>query len=173
MTKKQFGIIFTLLALIVSTAVLAAKLNNGGLNDPGDLTAAIENEEENKDQDKETLSTQDFFIDARSERELNDSKTIQTLKDIMDNNNATDAQKVDASAEYTKLTKIQSQQAKIETNIKNKGFEDALCEITDNQTKANIVVKAPNGLTEEEGAVIQQIVQDASGIKEVTIDIKK
>lgn len=173
MTKKQFGIIFTLLALIVCTAVLAAKLNNGGLNDPGDLTAAIENEEENKDQDKETLSTQDFFIDARSERELNDSKTIQTLKDIMDNNNATDAQKVDASAEYTKLTKIQSQQAKIETNIKNKGFEDALCEITDNQTKANIVVKAPNGLTEEEGAVIQQIVQDASGIKEVTIDIKK
>ena len=32
MTKKQVGIIFTLLALIVCTAILGAKLNNGGLN---------------------------------------------------------------------------------------------------------------------------------------------
>ena len=30
MTKKQVGIIFTLLALIVCTAILGAKLNNGG-----------------------------------------------------------------------------------------------------------------------------------------------
>lgn len=38
MTKKQCGIIFTLLALILCTGVLAAKLNNGGLNDPTDLS---------------------------------------------------------------------------------------------------------------------------------------
>ena len=38
MTKKQLGIICTLLALIVCTAILAAKLNNGGLNDPTDLS---------------------------------------------------------------------------------------------------------------------------------------
>ena len=175
MTKKQFGIIFTLLALIVCTAVLAAKLNNGGLNDPSDLSAALMNDNKDKEEEKdtETISQKDFFIDSRTEREQNDARTTQSLKDIVDNKNATDAQKVDASAELTKLTKVQGQQNKIELNIKNKGYEDALCEITDNQTKANVVVKAPNGLTDKESAVIQQIVQDASGIKDVAIDVKK
>lgn len=173
MTKKQFGIIFTLLGLIVCTALLAAKLNNQGLNDPGDLNASIITESKEEEKDTETISQKDFFIDSRTEREQNDARTIQNLKDIAENKNATDAQKVDASAELTKLTKVQAQQNKIELNIKNKGYEDALCEITDNQTRANIMVKAPNGLTEKDGAVIQQIVQDASGIKEVSIDVKK
>lgn len=173
MTKKQFGIIFTLLGLIVCTALLAAKLNNQGLNEPGDLNASIITESKEEEKDTETISQKDFFIDSRTEREQNDARTIQNLKDIAENKNATDAQKVDASAELTKITKVQAQQNKIELNIKNKGYEDALCEITDNQTRANIMVKAPNGLTEKDGAVIQQIVQDASGIKEVSIDVKK
>ena len=37
MTKRQIGIICTLLALIVCTALLAAKLNEEGLNTPSDL----------------------------------------------------------------------------------------------------------------------------------------
>ncbi|MGG7176119.1 SpoIIIAH-like family protein [Clostridium paraputrificum] len=175
MTKKQFGIIFTLLALIVCTALLAAKLNEGGLNDPGDLSQVLSDENKNKDeeQDTETISQKDFFIDSRSEREHTDAKIVQNLKNIVENKNATDAQKVDASAELTKITKIQGQQSKIELNIKNKGYDDALCEITNDQSKANIIVKAPNGLSEKEGAIIQQIVQDASNIKDVSIEVKK
>ena len=38
MTKKQCGIIFTLLTLILCVGMLAAKLNKGGLNDPTDLS---------------------------------------------------------------------------------------------------------------------------------------
>ena len=45
MTRKQFGIIFTLLGLIVCTAVLAAKLNSEGLNDPTDLASVFPVEE--------------------------------------------------------------------------------------------------------------------------------
>lgn len=41
MTKKQCGIIFTLLALILCVGMLAAKLNNGGLNDPTDLSQVL------------------------------------------------------------------------------------------------------------------------------------
>ena len=172
MTKKQFGIIFTLLALIVCTALLAAKLNNEGLNDPSDLSQVLK-AEETKEEDAETISQKDFFIDARSARELNEAKEKQNLKEIAENKNATDAQKVDATAELTKLTKIQSQQQKIELNIINKGYKDALCEISSDQKKANIIVKSENGLSEKEGAIIQQIVQDASGIKEVQIEVKK
>ena len=172
MTKKQFGIIFTLLALIVCTALLAAKLNNEGLNDPTDLSQVLKAEDTNEE-DAETISQKDFFIDARSARELNEAKEKQNLKEIAENKNATDAQKVDATAELTKITKIQSQQQKIELNIINKGYKDALCEISSDQKKANIIVKAENGLSEKEGAIIQQIVQDASGIKEVQIEVKK
>ena len=39
MTKKQFGIIFTLMALIVCVGVLSMKLNESGLTDPTDLGA--------------------------------------------------------------------------------------------------------------------------------------
>ena len=176
MTKKQFGIIFTLLALIVCTALLAAKLNNGGLNDPTDLSQVLKTEDDKQKEDEkdaETISQKDFFIDARSARELTEAKEKQALKEITENKNATDAQKVDASAELTKVTKIQSQQQKIELNIINKGYKDALCEISSDQKKANIIVKAENGLSEKEGAVLQQIVQDASGIKEVQIEVKK
>ena len=68
MTKKQVGIIFTLLALIVCTAILGAKLNNGGLNDASDLAGALVEGEKDEDKDKETISQTDFFIDARSTR---------------------------------------------------------------------------------------------------------
>ena len=41
MTKKQFGIIFTLMALIVCVGVLSMKLNKNGLNDPTRLRSCI------------------------------------------------------------------------------------------------------------------------------------
>jgi len=67
MTKKQCGIIFTLLALILCVGVLAAKLNNGGLNDPTDLSQVLSTEKVN-DQDTEALSQQNYFYDTRSSR---------------------------------------------------------------------------------------------------------
>ena len=52
MSKKQFGIIFTLMALIAFVGVLASRLNTAGLNDPTDLTQFLL-EEENSDEKKE------------------------------------------------------------------------------------------------------------------------
>lgn len=173
MTKKQVGIIFTLLALIVCTAILGAKLNNGGLNDPTDLAGAIVENEKEDDKDKETISQTDFFIDARSTREHNDASTIQGLKDVVENDKTSKEQKDSATAQITKITLRQSQQKTIETNIKNKGYSDAICEISDNGKKADIIVKTDNQLTEKEGAIIQEIVQSASGISDVNISAKK
>lgn len=173
MTKKQVGIIFTLLALIVCTAVLGAKLNNGGYNDPTDLAGALVEGDKDEDKDKETISQTDFFIDARSTRENNDAKTIQDLKDVVENEKTSQQQKDAATAEITKITLRQSQQSSIESNIKNKGYSDAICEISDDGKKADIIVKSDNQLTEKEGAIIQEIVQNASGINEVNISVKK
>ena len=60
----------------------------------------------------------------------------------------------------------------IELNIKNKGYEDAICQISDNQDKASLIVKA-NELSEKDGAILQEIVETSANIKEVTIEFKK
>lgn len=177
MTKKQAGIICTLLALIVCTALLAARLNNGGLNDPTDLSTIIitddeavkEDEEENE---TETLSTQEFFYTSRSEREQKDATVMQNLKAIVDNVNTSAEQKADANKELQKMTLKQDKQKTVELNLKNRGYEDALCEISENQDKANVIVKGVE-LTEGQGAEIQEIVENASNIKEITIESKK
>ena len=69
MTKRQFAIIFTLMALIVCVGVLASKLNKDGFNDPGDLGAVLQqNDDEITDEEKETLSTQDYFYNMRENK---------------------------------------------------------------------------------------------------------
>ena len=64
MTKKQCGIIFTLLTLILCVGMLAAKLNNGGLNDPTDLSQVLSSENiqnvENSE-DAEALNQTNYF----------------------------------------------------------------------------------------------------------------
>ena len=61
MTKKQCGIIFTLLALILCVGVLAAKLNNGGLNDPTDLSQVLSTEKVNESGYRSFKSTKLFL----------------------------------------------------------------------------------------------------------------
>ena len=100
--------------------------------------------EKDEDKDKETISQTDFFIDARSTRENNDASAIQGLKDVVENEKTSQSQKDAASAQITKITLRQSQQKTIETNIKNRGYSDAICEISDDSKKADIIVKSDN-----------------------------
>lgn len=177
MTKKQCGIIFTLLALILCTGVLAAKLNNGGLNDPTDLSQVlspetITSENNNETQtDTQTMNQQSQFYEARSEREQKDSATIQSLNAIISDSNTSKEQKDEATKELTKKTMVKDNEGRIELNIKNKGFEDALCMLEDK--KATVIVKSPTGIQEEDSVAIQEIVQDVSNIKDVIIEVQK
>ena len=170
MTKKQCGIIFTLLALILCVGVLAAKLNNGGLNDPTDLSQVLSTEKVNN-QDTEALSQQNYFYDTRSSREQQDSATIQTLNSIISDANTSKDQKDAATKELTQKTMVKDNESRIELSIKNKGYEDALCRLDSN--KATVTVKSASGLQENETVAIQEIVQDVSKIKDVIIEVQK
>lgn len=170
MTKKQCGIIFTLLALILCVGVLAAKLNNGGLNDPTDLSQVLSTEKVN-DQDTEALNQQNYFYDSRSSREQQDSATIQTLNSIISDANTSKEQKDVATQELTQKTMAKDNENRIELSIKNKGYEDALCRLDSN--KATVIVKSASGLQENETIAIQEIVQDISKIKDVIIEVQK
>ena len=172
MTKKQCGIIFTLLALILCVGMLATKLNNGGLNDPTDLSQVLSTEKVNE-ADTEALSQQKTFYAFRSEREQTDSATIQSLNSQISDANTSKEQKSAAEKELTKKTMVKDSEGRIELGIKNKGYEDALCRIDSNTNKATVLVKAPSGLQESESVAIQEIVQSVSKIKDVIIEAQK
>ena len=170
MTKKQCGIIFTLLALILCVGVLATKLNNGGLNDPTDLSQVLSTEKVNE-ADTEALNQQNYFYNSRSEREQNNSVTIQTLNSIISDSNTSKEQKEVATKELTQKTMIRDNEGRIELSIKNKGYEDVLCRLDSN--KATVIVKSQAALQENESVAIQEIVQDVSKIKDVIIEVQK
>ncbi|WP_244835356.1 SpoIIIAH-like family protein [Clostridium sp. BJN0001] len=173
MTKKQCGIILTLLGLILCVGILSVKLNNGGLNDPEDLSAAIvdQNVSDGGEDETEALSQNDAFYDSRSSRDQNDSTTIQTLKAIIADSNISEEKKNEATSELTKKTVARDNENRIELNIKNKGYEDALCMLEDN--KATVIVKSSDELSEKDSVAIQEIVQDVSKIKDVIIQVKQ
>jgi len=172
MTKKQCGIIFTLLALILCVGMLAAKLNNGGLNDPTDLSQVLSTETEKiNEEDTEALNQQNYFYDARSERDQQDSSTIQKLNSIISDANTSKEEKAAANKELLQKTMVKDYESRIELGIKNKGYEDALCRLDSN--KATVIVRSPVGLQESETVAIQEIVQDVSKIKDVIIEVQK
>lgn len=175
MTKKQFGIIFTLMALIVCVGVIAARINKTGLNDPTDFSQVIsqQGEEENKDKDKdkETIGNQEtYFYGLRSEKEQKDAVTIQQLNELMTDEQTSQEQKDLAANELREKTMMKDQEGRIEVNVKNKGFEDVLCSIE--KSTVRIVVKADE-LTEADTASIQEIAENISGISDIIIEPKK
>lgn len=169
MTKKQFSIIFTLMALIVCVGVLAAKLNSDGFVDPTDLGQAILNGETNEDE-AETLGSQDSFYALRSEKEQKDAVTIQELKEMSEDEQVSQEQKDLAKTELLTKTTLVDQEGRIEIGVKNKGFEDVLCSIEGNNVR--VVVKADE-LTDSDTASIQEIAQNISGISDIVIEPKK
>lgn len=188
MTKKQMGIIFTLLALIVCTALLAGKLNNSGLNDPTDISAVLS--EDNKDKvatksktsddtptskkskEKQASSTTDFFYQAINERNQKDASTAEELTNQMENPNIDAATKTQIATELQKLTIRQDKQKTIELNLKNKGYEYSICQISEDDTKADITIKAEN-IDDTQSALIQEVVENTCGIHDVTIQYIK
>lgn len=170
MNKKQFGIIFTLLGLIICVGLLATKLNEGGLNDPTDLSQVLSANEEEKDKDKETVAQNDFFYDSRSEKETSDAETIANLKAIIEDKNTSEDQKTSAQKQLLEKTKQKDNENRVEINIKNKGVKDVLCTI--DGSKAKVFVKT-DGIDEKMSLQIQEIVQDVANINDISIEVKK
>ena len=171
MSKKQFGIIFTLMALIAFVGVLAARLNSTGLNDPTDLTQfLLEEKDEEKKDDKETLGTQDYFYAIRSEKDQLNAMTLEQLNSVINNSNTSQEEFDLANNELIEKTMIIDKEGKVEINIKNKGFEDALCSIEGDKVR---IVVAAEELSESDSAGIQEIVENITGIGDVIIEPKK
>ncbi|WP_297713254.1 SpoIIIAH-like family protein [Clostridium sp.] len=175
MTKKQFGIIFTLMALIVCVGVLSMKLNENGYNDPTSLEDVLSQNTDNTKTDaatEETLSTTEYFYSMRSTKEQQDEKYVNDMKAITEDANASQESKDVANNALVQKAKMQDQESRVESEIRNKGYEDAICMINDNQT-VKVYVKVEDVLSEENSAVIKKVVEDITTLTDVDITSMK
>lgn len=168
MNKKQAIIIVALLALIVCAGVLATKLNNplyvnGGDNSSGKSTVSF-NSNDSKDNKSQ------FFEEAKLTRDHKNAETLQTLKTFIDDKNATKENRDDASKKYTDLAMNTNYESKIETTLKSKGYEDAICSIENN--KVRLVVKIKDKLTDKDTRDMKNVVMEIAKIQEVEIETK-
>ena len=167
MTKKQFGIIFTLMALIVCVGVLSMKLNERGLTDPTDLGAMLlEN-----DTDEETMSTQDYFYNLRTKKAQSDDKIKSEMKAVTEDASASQEAKDIANNSLIQKAQLQEQESRVEMGIMNKGYEDAICMIDSN--KVTVYVKVKDAPATEETASLQQLVEDITALSDIQIETKK
>ncbi|MBQ5696010.1 MAG: SpoIIIAH-like family protein [Clostridium sp.] len=170
MTRKQMGIILTLMALIVCVGVLSMKLNENGLLDQQvGLESVLE---KNDDSTKETLSTSEYFYSMRLTKEQQDEKYIDDMKAITEDVNASQESKDLANNALVEKTKMKDQESRVESEIRNKGYEDALCMINDNKI-VKVYVKVDEVLSEEEAATIKKVVEDITTLNDVDITSMK
>ena len=166
MNKKQAGIIVTLLALIVCAGILAAKVNG-----PLDVSSNLSNDgifTLKSDTNKSTKST-DFFVTSKMERETSDNLVIANYKALIDDKNASAAQRTEAEKKYISKTNEVDIENRVELNLKGKGFEDAICFIENN--KARVIVKAKE-LSSQQRKQIQDVVKSIAKL-DVEIETKQ
>ena len=139
------------LSLLVAIVVLAGIINwvtpqeaNQPVSAPGD--------------DATTITELDYFTQSKLERDTARSKTLELLEE----NNQKD--------EITKQSRYMQQETTIENLIKAKGYENAICYLSENS--CNVIVKA-QGLTAGDVAQIKDVIVSNSSVKTAGIKISE
>lgn len=151
------------------------KLNENGYNDPTSLEAVLKQNTDNTKTDaatEETLSTTEYFYSMRLTKEQQDEKYVDDMKAITEDANASQESKDIANNALVEKTKMKDQESRVESEIRNKGYEDALCMINDNKT-VKVYVKVDDVLSEENSAAIKKIVEDITTLTDVDITSMK
>ena len=181
MNKKQAVIIVTLLALIVCVGVVATKLNSpinyvNGLDNNGTSNSTVSsNSTKSKSTDSNTTQSKDsesqFFEETRLTRDQKNAETLQTLKNFIDDQNVSQDNRADAEKKYTALAMNANYEMKIESTLKSKGYEDAICSIEND--KVRIIVKNKEKLTDKNTREIKDVVMSISKLQDVEIEVKE
>ena len=102
-----------------------------------------------------------FAAEAKLSREQLRSKNKETLLEVINNTNISEAQKQEAVDSMVELTDIAEKEAAAEILLAAKGFEDVVVSITDGQ--ADVVVNMEN-VDDAGRAQIEDIVKRKTGI---------
>lgn len=109
-----------------------------------------------------------IVAEAKLTREQVRAANKETLLEIINNGNLSDAQKEDALAQMLQMTEIAEMEATIETMLVSKGFSEAVVSLT--ADSADVVIHSEE-LTDANRAQIEDIVSRKSGIEPENIVI--
>ncbi|AUS96164.1 hypothetical protein CDQ84_04765 [Clostridium thermosuccinogenes] len=112
----------------------------------------------------------DLFAEAKLNRDMTRSKSESALKEIIEDENASQESRDEANKKMIEMVERTDCEVRIETLIKNKGFEDALAVFADDGT-LDICVKAPT-LTASDVAKIADIASRQANIEISDITVK-
>ena len=132
------------------------------LDSDGEETAEVEEGEEPGETVLASSSAgTGFAAEAKLSREQLRSKNKETLLEVINNTNISEAQKQEAVDSMVELTDIAEKEAAAEILLAAKGFEDVVVSITDGQ--ADVVVNMEN-VDDAGRAQIEDIVKRKTGI---------
>jgi stage III sporulation protein AH len=157
--------------------VVATKLNspinyvNGVDNGSGKSTISLNNNNNETKKTSQTQSKSQFFEETKLTRDQKNAETLQTLKSLIDDANASKENRADAEKKYTELAMNTNYEMKIENILKSKGYEDVICSIEND--KARIIVKGKDKLADKDTRVIKDVVMSVSHIQDVEIEVKQ
>lgn len=109
-----------------------------------------------------------IVAEAKLTREQIRATNRETLLQIINNDNLSEAQKEDALAQMLKMTEIAEMEATIETMLVSKGFSEAVVSLTEDS--ADVVIHSEE-LTDANRAQIEDIVSRKSGVEPENIVI--
>jgi stage III sporulation protein AH len=108
-----------------------------------------------------TTIASNYFANAKLEREQKRSISKETLKELVNNDKLSEAEKADAIAELLALTAKGEMENATETLLEAKGFSDAIV-IMSEEGNIDVIINAPT-VTEQEVAQVEDIVKRQTG----------
>ena len=125
--------------------------------------------EEKEESPKDTVAN-DYFTNARREKQKARDSALNTLKETTNQENISQEARDKATASIETLATGAVAESRIETLVKAKGFTDCVALI--NEESVNVIVKAPEGgLTQSDTSKIRDIVVAEAKVKPSQIKI--
>lgn len=130
------------------------QVDNNSENEDTNTSANTVNE--NVSQTNATESSNDYYANSKLDRDKMYAEMISNYEKIINNSNASEAQKSIATQEITKINDTKNAIMICENLIQTKGFDS--CVILVNDGSVNVVVSVEGGLNTDKVAKIQNIV---------------
>lgn len=127
-----------------------------------DKSASDKSTSASKTESTKDSSSDSGFAQARLNRQTARDKAISILKETLEDDNATDAERQETTSRISTIAANSIKESKIEGKIQSKGFSDAVVYIEDDSISASV---APSGseLTETDVAKIADIIVAETG----------
>ena len=121
------------------------------------------------DQSNGATDASSYFSSVQVSRQKARDEALEVLNSVVDNQNATDEVKAEAVAEIRQIAAEMEDEAKIESLIKTKGYEQCVAVISGENV--SIVIQHEGELTASALAQINAIVYEQTGISPAGVSI--